>query len=678
MLFRVDGERATRYGQRKHSPQPTQWRLQARTPGPEKQDDHGPVGGGSCLMKDRPTARANTGGTHGAHGGLQQRSAAKAVGRMAALVFSAVAPAAASLGHSELQGQSPSGLVWRRMQEVSEELFELGAADAFSLALPGLVGALLTLVRRVSNKVRYFGHTRHHAVACLLGVWWITVVIVTGLFHDAPMGAEAKKWTVALPVMAVGYMAYGVMDAVVIAGLMTTHYLRGLCRQGAGSTIMGARWFQSPVAAHGSGGQYSALGQGEMPGLWGWYFTQQQARWKEQVVNALAAVAAVGIAAATAWALVREQIYVPVFGMVLTVVLTLTGTHPTLSVVSARFEGDKDNFLVHAMTAGSLTAAAYCRRDDSSLRITDIGDMQSSNGAVSGLTSDPDSDYAYAKVVTRGTLQDHGRPRLAEALIRTTSRLDALVEKATAMGGQKGALQGDSIEGILFMANGTELLHELYSQGSARRGSESERMDYVWFKVDGKLQLRWLYVQMFLHRRARRYVSNVARRGEGGWDAPWKTDNTLPYWFVAAEERYGEANVETIAGEQDLNPSRWTLQNAKARAPDLRRDLAVLGVDIRDILSPHITQDQASTLEAAYSQGATGAKDLWTRVYALMLVLVEAGDVTFCRDRLIPSGQGLRSLIENPIRQNEHLQSILASQVAYAIAVGVRALITVE
>lgn len=631
-------------------------------------------------MNDGPTARATTGGTQGARGGLRQRFAAKAVGRIAALVFTAVAPAAASLGHSELQGESPAGPAWRRMQEVSEELFELGAADAFSLALPGLVGALLALVKRVSNKVRYFGHTRHHAVASLLAVWWITVVIVTGLFHDAPMGTEAKKWTVTLPVMAVGYMAYGVMDAVVIGGLMVINYLRGLCRQDAESTIMGARWFQfqPPVAAGGSGGRYSALGQGEMPGLWGWYFTQQQARWKERVVDALAAAATLGIAVATAWALVREQVYVPVFGMVLTVVLTVTGTHPTLRVVSTRFEGDQDNFLVHAMTAGSLTAAAYCRRDGSSLRITDIGDMQSSNGAVSGLTSDPDSDYAYAKVVTRGTLLDHGQSRVAEALIHTTSRLDALVEKATTMAGQQGALQRDSIEGILFMANGTELLHGLYSHGSARHVPDSERMDYGWFKVGGKLQLRWLYVQMFLHRRARKYVGSVARRGERGWDAPWKADNTLPYWFVAAEERYGEANVATIEGEQDLNPSRWTLQNAKARAPDLRRDLAVLGVDVRDILSPHITQDQASKLEDAYSQGATGAKDLWTRVYALMLVFVEAGDVRFCRDRLKPSGQGLRSLIENPLRQNEHLQSILASQVAYAVAVGIRALITVE
>eukprot|EP00903_Cladosiphon_okamuranus_P020623 g18933.t1 len=564
------------------------------------------------------------------------------------------------------------------MQEVSEELFELGAADAFSLALPGLVGALLTLVRRVSKKVRNFGHTRHHAVACLLGVWWITVVVVTDLFRDAPMTAEAKKWTITLPVMAVGYMAYGIMDGMVIGGLIFFNYLRSLFRQGTESAIMGGRWFQSTGSAHDSGGRYSALGQGEMPGLWGWYFTQQQARWKEQIVNALAAAATLGIATATAWALAREQIYVPVFGMVLTVVLTLTGTHPTLNVVSTRFEGDKDNFLVHYMTAGSLTAAAYCRRDGSSLRITDIGDMQSSNGAVSGLTSDADSDYAYAKVVTRGTLLDHGRSRLAEALIHTTSRVDALVEKATAMSGQKGALRRDSIEGILFMANGTELLHELYLHGFAKHGTESERMDFGWFKVDGKLQLRWLYMQMFLHRRARRYVGSVARMGEGDWDAPWKRDNALPYWFVAAEDRYGQANVKTMEGEQDLNPSTWKLQDAKAKAPDLGRDLAVLGVDIRDILSPHITDSQAETLDKAYRQGATGAKDLWTRVYALMLVLVEAGDVRFCRDRLKPSGQGLRSLIENPLRQNEHLQSILASQVAYAVAVGVRALITVE
>lgn len=660
-----------RCGQREHPLQPSQWRQQTRTHGPEKHYSQG-----SCPTNDGRIARATTGGTQGAHGGLRQRSAAKAVGCIAALVFAA-APAAASLGHSELQGQSPPGPAWRRMQQVSEELFELSAADAFSLALPGLVGALLTLVKRVSNKVRYYGHTRHHGVACLLGVWWIAVVIGTGLFHGAPMGEEAKKWAVTLPVMAVGYMAYGVMDAVVIGGLMLISYLRGLCRpgrQGREGTIMGDRWYQSPGAPHGTGGQYSTLGQGEMPGLWGWYFTQQEVRWKEQVVNALAAAATLGIAGATTWALVREQVYVPVFAMVLTVVLTLTGTHPKLNVVSTRFESDQDNFLVHAMTAGSVTVAAYCRREGSSLRITDIGDMQSSNGAVSGLTSDPDSDYGYAKVVKRGTLLDHGRSGLAQALIHTTARLDALVEKATAVAGHTGALQPDSIEGVLFMEDGTELLHALYSNGYAKHGTGSARMDYGWFNVNGQLQLRWLYVQMFLHRRARKCVGSVVRAG--GWDALWRESNTLPYWFVAAEERYGGANMVTCTEEEQDLPSRWTLQHARARAPALRRDLAVLGVDIGDILSPTITQDQVSTLEKAYSQGATGAKDLWTRVYALMLVLVEAGDVRFRRDRLTPSGPGLRNLIENPLRQNEHLQAILASQVAYTIAVGVRVLIT--
>lgn len=648
------------------------------THGPDKQNDQGTIGGGSCAINDAPTytARATAvGSTQGSHGGHRRRSAANAVGRVAALVLTAftAAPAeASSLRHGGPQGQSRSGPAWRRLQE-EKDLFELGAADAFSLALPGLVGALLILVKRVSNTVRYYGHTRHHGVACLLGAWWIALVYATGLFHDAPMGDEAKKWTVTLPVMAVGYMAYGVIDAVLIGALMIIAYLRGLCRQGGGRTIMGDRWYQSTGAAQAAG-QYSALGEGEMPGLWGWYFTQQQARWKERAVNALAAAAPLGIAGATAWALVEEQIYVPVFGIVLTIVLTLTGTHPKLSVVSTRFAADPDNFLVHSMTAGGLTVAAYCRRDGTSLRITDIGDMKSSNGAVSGLTSDADSDYGYAKVVKRGTLLDHGRSRLAEALIHTTLRLDALVEKTTAMA--SGGLQRESIEGILFMENGTEFLHALYSQGHAQHGADSARMDYGWFRVDGQLQLRWLYVQMFLHRRARKFVGSVVRAG--GWAAPWRASNALPYWFVAAEERYAGANIATcMEGDEDL-PSRWTLQHSKARAPALRRDLAVLGVDIGDILSPRITREQAAALEAAYSQGATGAKDLWTRLYALMLVLIEAGDVRFCRVRLTPSGQELRSLVEDPLRQNEHLQAILASQLAYASIVGVRALITGE
>lgn len=523
-----------------------------------------------------------------------------------------------------------------------EDIADLSILDSVALFLPTLVVSAMALLRRTRPKLRRHRFSRHHLVAPAIFLWGLTVTLLA-FFID---GNDSTRVILLLPINLINYGLVGTLD-ILVAPFMLNSDLRQRVHIPFGKT-------QSGVS---------------MPGLAQWNMMYTSRQYIRIPLTLFFTVLILSVNGAFIYLMILRSAYVPLVGVIVGLILTLTATHPSANVPPDQtvIRDSPQGVLIHSMTPQEFTRAFVVSfREGKNVRKNKVSLLMFQDAASKlsyVMQWDRRKDETEGERFTRLfpvsshriVLEDDG-----EGLITTARSLTAFMRSRYgsnewADGQLDSALRNHILTGDVIRAVSTATIGL----------TDVDLNDLTWLMQDNAIDLYAAFVLMHVHAMVEGRISvALDERGE----------NALPFFVAAMEPKYYGANEATHVWQKEYDgaPAEWKLSNSQIQKPDCRLELGVIGTT-PEIFFKTQSDEETNHMIKLYERMAVHTDSTWIRIYSCCLYLIRTGRVSAKRKWKGEDAQHLITRIEDPVYMSRQLESIMLTQFAYSAIIAVKA-----
>lgn len=521
----------------------------------------------------------------------------------------------------------------------TEDVSNLSLVESIALFLPTIIVSVLELQDRTKPSVRRHRYSRHHFMSLAFSAWLFASVLASFFLPND----QSDEVLFLIPVMLVNYALLGSCD-MLISPFLPNDDLQEKPHISLGKTTTGTA----------------------MPGLSGWNMNYMGSTPLRILFPCLLMFLLLAMNSALVYLLFHDGAFVPLVGLIVGSILTVTATHPTAGQKVYPIRDSPEGLLIHSLSTGEKTRAfliSLKEKNDHKQPVVKLFMFQDARNEYSQFTywdqrKEENEVDRMARLMPysryKDPLQDDHEGLVATARSLTSylkDRYGSNEWSGTQLNGmlRKHLLSGDVLRAVRRATTGVETYED----------------DLTWIASDGA-DLYAIYVLMHVHAIVEQKV-NVAL------DMSHDEKNALPFFIAAMHPKYYGSNSSTWEYQNVYSgsPDEWKLSDSRVQAPNCVRELGIIGTTPERMFK---TKDETETrhMIEAYEKMASQVDSCWVRLYACCLYLIRQGRIHALRRWKGPITQDLLRKIEDPAEMNKQLRSLLLTQLGYSTVIAVK------